>query len=432
MSAAITLFGQMNFIPGGSGLTLEQQRSIAQSGNTSAIMSQGLYTAPPPAPSSFNVGLSPGSITFIPPGGRTATPGADNTVSSGQPQKYMINNQDCLWNLSGTFLHDVWSWKKIWDLNPYVQNPDLIYPGDSLILPGYVMASGGTYPSSIPPLPKRSFEEETAGYLDSTAMKDSSQTGTNTPIAQRTNELAESTIPFLSQKVFTPEFLAMVPYLWFSKDARGEIAPGTGRIVPASDRREFQQFDNVTVRPLVKGSIFTVGDTLEILRSERTVYFKKTPGVLVRRVGYARVDESGPEKTLVTLFKIWDVIKAGDRVAAFVPFKGATVREIENPQITLTGTVFQRSESSLFPYIFQSFIIDRGSRDGVQLGDIFLSFPSTLADKIDKPAHAPALVAGTALVSENSSTLVILRLLDKTLSPGDSVTLIKRVQFNAM
>lgn len=43
---------------------------------------------------------------------------------------YTIVPRDTLWDISGKFLKNPFRWPKIWKLNPYIKNPDLIYPGN--------------------------------------------------------------------------------------------------------------------------------------------------------------------------------------------------------------------------------------------------------------------------------------------------------------
>ncbi len=52
---------------------------------------------------------------------------------------YTIKKGDTLWDISSGRLKDPFLWKKIWALNPYVKNPDLIFPGRILIIPGELM-----------------------------------------------------------------------------------------------------------------------------------------------------------------------------------------------------------------------------------------------------------------------------------------------------
>ncbi|HED16763.1 MAG TPA: LysM domain-containing protein [Gammaproteobacteria bacterium] len=52
----------------------------------------------------------------------------------GHPDSYVVVEGDTLWDISARFLTDAWRWPNIWYANPQVENPHLIYPGDTLQL----------------------------------------------------------------------------------------------------------------------------------------------------------------------------------------------------------------------------------------------------------------------------------------------------------
>ncbi len=50
------------------------------------------------------------------------------------PQTYIVKKGDTLWGISGMYLAEPWLWPQLWDVNPQIDNPHLIYPGDELHL----------------------------------------------------------------------------------------------------------------------------------------------------------------------------------------------------------------------------------------------------------------------------------------------------------
>jgi hypothetical protein len=50
------------------------------------------------------------------------------------PETYVVQQGDTLWDIASMFLRDPWYWPEIWQINPQVENPHLIFPGDILSL----------------------------------------------------------------------------------------------------------------------------------------------------------------------------------------------------------------------------------------------------------------------------------------------------------
>lgn len=99
--------------------------------------------APPPVASTSS--NTPSRSTSFDPGASASMQSMQNQpvlqqlsepvpLASGAPDEYVVQVGDTLWDIASTFLRDPWYWPEVWYVNPQVQNPHLIYPGDVLAL----------------------------------------------------------------------------------------------------------------------------------------------------------------------------------------------------------------------------------------------------------------------------------------------------------
>jgi hypothetical protein len=63
-----------------------------------------------------------------------ATYAAAVELRGDHPDSYVVKRGDTLWDISARFLKKPWLWPEIWQANPQIRNPHLIYPGDVISL----------------------------------------------------------------------------------------------------------------------------------------------------------------------------------------------------------------------------------------------------------------------------------------------------------
>ncbi|WP_217523008.1 LysM peptidoglycan-binding domain-containing protein [Vibrio metschnikovii] len=56
------------------------------------------------------------------------------SIKDSAPRTYTVVKGDTLWDISALYLDSPWLWPRLWQANPEINNPHLIYPGDQLTL----------------------------------------------------------------------------------------------------------------------------------------------------------------------------------------------------------------------------------------------------------------------------------------------------------
>lgn len=258
-------------------------------------------------------------------------------LKENHPQTYVVKKGDTLWDISAHFLKSPWLWPRLWQANPQVKNPHLIYPGDLLTL---IWVDGEP----------RLVRKPTIKLSPSVRVE---------PKASPIPALAFDEIgPFLTTNhIFEAgQDLDSLPYVLGENE--NSIAMQEGQTL----------FVHGSLQPGMSYAIYRPGD----LYKDRTT--KETLGreAILSGVGVAQqaYDE---ERSVLTVTRSYREIRQGDRLipvpsqesldAYFIPQPG----QLQNEQAYVLDTPLKVNGVGKYDLV----IINRGARDNVKVGDVF-------------------------------------------------------------
>jgi hypothetical protein len=339
-------------------------------------------------------------------------------------------------------------WPRLWHANPDIANPNLIYPGNTLTLntefpkngrtttvasastPTQAVSSSETSPSTAQK--QDDFFSETKQALEQSERQASSPSSSSKRLPSGGSFFSDTLFKMAMQpkNYFTSEFLEQVGFLWENHDAKGLVYPGNASLKKIDDsglnkhyeHEAYQPQEEVLLEPIAPLHYHS-GDTVIVYHSDGLVKFHGKTVNIVRSVAKALIKSVRADRTSAVLFKMWDVVQSGDRVDTSAHFSSLLIDTIIDPASALKGTVFLRIQNTEQSYPFQTFILDKGSGDGVMLGDIF-----SVASKSNPDPDQVSALACVVNIRETSSTLVIEKL-SGPVQPGDTASVIKRIRF---
>jgi len=261
-------------------------------------------------------------------------------LASGHPDEYVVKVGDTLWDIAGTFLKDPWYWPEIWYVNPDIENPHLIYPGDVL---GLVYIDG----------------QPRITNLRGSAYRMSPQARV-TPLTESINSIPyEAVAAFLrSGKIVAKDEFEHLPYL---------VATRGDHLIASAG-------NDIYVRGLsdyVPGTRFNVvhiGDPLIDPDDNRLIGYQ---GLLVAEGTMRR----GGDPATVSLTDTFQEAIPGDRLIPEVIdlplnfFPRAPSSAIDGRILAVVDGVTQIAQ-------YQVVVMNRGGNDGLAVGDVLSVFRS--------------------------------------------------------
>lgn len=290
------------------------------------------------------------------------------------PDRYTVVKGDTLWDIAGTFLRNPWQWPEVWHVNPQIENPHLIYPGDIITL---------TYLNGKPRL-----SIQRGNALGSTVKLSpqirSTPLDTAIPIIPMGDIL-----PFLSRPyVMDKEDLDAAPYIVSFREERIAGTTHDKIYVRSIESEEHSRYD--IVRP---GKPYKDADTGEIL------------GYEAMYIGTAELERTGDPASLTLLNSKVEAI-AGHRLLPVVYDKRQKDFYPKSPDIPIKTTII-----AVFNGVSQIgqhniVVLDRGADDGLAPGHVLTvdKRGATIFDRISPDPHDKV-----TLPDERAGVLMVFR-----------------------
>ncbi len=195
-------------------------------------------------------------------------PASPPVLNPRHPDSYVVQRGDTLWDIASMFLRDPWLWPEIWQINPQIENPHLIFPGDILSL---------AYLGDGRPVVQLERGPQTAGGFERLSPRVRSQ-----PLEEAINTIPYETIQaFLSRpRVLEKDDLDDLPYIVAHREG---LIGSAGRDVYARG----------TDAPV--GSVYNIVEKGEKLVDPDT---RRTLGWEGIYVGQGRIDRTGDPSTV--------------------------------------------------------------------------------------------------------------------------------------
>ncbi len=286
-------------------------------------------------------------------------------LAEGHPNEYVVQVGDTLWDISAAFLKDPWYWPEIWYVNPQIENPHLIYPGDIL---GLVTIDGQTRITNV----------RASTYRMSPQAR-------VTPLSEAINSIPyEAVAAFLSSGVILEKGQAeKLPYLL---DTRGDH-------LIASAGNEIYVRGITGDQPSTRYNIVHVGDPMFDPDDNRLIGYHGT------LIGEGSLRRTGDPATVALTDSNREAVK-GDRLlpaqvdAPLNFFPRSPSSNIEGRIISVVDGVTQIGQ-------YHVVVINRGSNNGLSVGDVLSVFQAgeEVKDRIGGgTVRLPDEEAGTVMV----------------------------------
>jgi len=329
--------------------------------------------------------------SFLAAGARADGPSLSSPeLAADAPEVYTVQPGDTLWALASRYLKDPWAWPELWYANPGIQNPHLIYPGETLRL----VRDAQGHPHL----------EAVAGAARSGEVEHLSPSIRTSALAQPVPTIPREIIAAFVNK---PAFVSIeqnkaLPYIVAFDKSR--VIGGLGDAAYVRD---------LAAAPV--GSLYDVVHVGETIKDPDTGRLLGYSGI---NTGEARLERTGgSESPLARLLLVSSTHETlpGDRV---VPASTVAAQDFvpHAPRTAVEGRIVSALDDVLVIGQYHVVLLNKGSKDGLEPGHVLTIYRhGQRADDRGRGGLTQnseiggMFVRSVPLPSERSGTLLVFR-----------------------
>lgn len=291
-----------------------------------------------------------------------------------EERRYVVKEGDTLWDISSSLMKDPFLWPRLWKDNKYIINPDLIYPGNVIMLPGEEAAVKEAAPlaQQPPPAPPKEAapaeekvaEEIPAPIVEEAAPAVEEEAAKGAPPKEKRMSLIIGGIGALKEDV-----------LIFSSGFIASRLEDKGVIIGSLDKKEMLGDNDIIYIDRKRNSSIAKDEKYTIYRVAKKVEHPATGkkiGYLVKILGVVQITSVKKSVATGTIIRSFDVMEYGDKLMPYKKVdesmesgsKGVAGKELK-------GYVVEVKDEKLENADLDIVYIDKGENDGVMRGDRF-------------------------------------------------------------
>jgi LysM repeat protein len=329
---------------------------------------------------------------------------AEPAPAAAKGAPYIVKKGDTLWDISNTFLKDPFLWPFLWKANPGISNPDLIYPGNKIVIPSLAPIEQALIAE---PAPKEPAEEPVAVAEEPVKQDDVVEApGAAEPTA------VEESMPVRKKSRFSlPEekvYPIIDKYAMLSmgfvdmdkSDDRIAGAPETGKSIFG--------YDDIVYVSMNDRENVSIGDKYLIFTPLHKVKHPKTGkkfGKLIKGLGILQIVTKNASSDVLTarITLSFDAIEKGNMLTPYqepMPIYRSPQAKAKD----ISGYILEVTDKRTINAQTDVVYLDKGTADGVEPGDRFRVYEEPA--KRDFPRKEIGEVQ-VLIVKQHTSTAIV-------------------------